>query len=134
MTRVFIVEDHATLRDRLAELIDRTDGLEVCGQSESAEAALTTIGQAAPGLVLADLSLPGMNGCQLIEAIRRRWPTTCCVILTGHRSKDYAAAARAAGAMGYVEKTALHDLVKILRGVIAGEAHYPDGVDGKKAR
>lgn len=131
MTRIFIVEDHFTLRESLAELIERTDGLELCGQSDSAEGALEQLDEAKPELALIDVSLPGMNGIQLVEAIRQRWPGTCCVLLTGHRSKDYVKAARAAGARGYIEKTGLHDLVKILRGVIAGGTYYPESLTRK---
>lgn len=74
MTRVLIVEDHASLRAMLAELIERTEGLELCGQSDSAEAALDRLEEARPELALIDVSLPGMNGIELVQALLRRRP------------------------------------------------------------
>jgi DNA-binding NarL/FixJ family response regulator len=125
MTRVLIVEDHASLRAMLAELIERTEGLELCGQSGSAEAALDRLEEARPELALIDVSLPGMNGIELVEALLRRRPATLCVMLSGHRSRSYAEAARTAGAKAYVHKTEAHELVKILGSVFGGASHFP---------
>ena len=125
MTRVFIVEDHASLREMLAELIERTEGLEWCGQAESGEAALDFLGEAQPELAVIDVSLPGMNGIELVETLLKQRPRTLCVMLTGHRSSGYADAARAAGAKAYVEKSQVHEFVQILRHVIDGGSRFP---------
>lgn len=124
MTRIFIVEDYAPLRAMLVELIERTEGLELCGESGSAEAALNRLAETQPELALIDVSLPGMNGIELVRALLQRWPGTHCVLLTGHSSRSYAGAARAAGAKAYVEKTQLHELVKVLRHVIDGDGDF----------
>ena len=125
MTRVFIVEDHASLREMLAELIERTEGLELCGQSGSAEAALDDLEGAQADLALIDVSLPGMNGIELARALLQRRSGTLCVMLTGHRSRGYAEAARDAGAKAYIEKGELGELVKVVRRVIDGGSHFP---------
>lgn len=129
MTKIFIVEDYAPLRAMLAELMERTEGLEVCGHSDSAEAALSRLEVAQPDLALIDVSLPGMNGIELVEALLQRRPETLCVLLSGHSSRSYAEAARAAGARAFVEKTKLNALVKVLRRVIDGECVFLDAIE-----
>jgi DNA-binding NarL/FixJ family response regulator len=125
-TRVFIVEDHDTLRTMLAELVERIDGLELCGQSDSAEAALDCIEDARPDLALIDISLPGMNGIDLAKVLLKRQPETLCVMLTGHRSSGYLRAARQAGVRAYVEKTDLPQLAAVLREIVDGGSRFPD--------
>lgn len=133
MTRIFIVEDYAPLRTMLAELMERTEGLEVCGHSGSAEAALDRLEEAQPDLALIDMSLPGMNGIELVEALLQRRPGTLCVMLTGQSSRGYAEAARAVGAKAYVEKAQLPGFVKVLRRVIDGECVFPEAGEAAPA-
>ncbi len=125
-SKVFIVEDHTYLREMLEELITRTDELELCGSSNSAEAALQQLDEAAPNLMLIDLSLPGMNGLELLGKLRDRVPPVQCVVLSGYRSGEYSAQAREAGASAYVTKSEVTTLTQVLRGVINGEKHFKD--------
>ena len=133
MTKIFIVEDYAPLREMLVELVERSEGLELSGQSASAEAALEGLEEAQPALAIIDMSLPGMNGIELVQALLHRRPGTLCVMLSGHSSRGYAEAARAAGAKAYVEKVQLHELVKVLRRVIDGECVLPEAVEAASA-
>lgn len=103
-----------------------SEEFELCGSSESAEAALKQLDQARADLVLIDLSLPGMNGFELLDELNKHNPRPLSVMLSGHRSEEYAARARQAGASGYVSKSEITDLVRILRDVINAGSHFPD--------
>ena len=65
-----------------------------------------------PDVVLTDLDMPRMNGLQLVEAIRRNYPTIPVVVMTALGSEEIAALALAKGAASYIPKAYLeHDVV-----------------------
>lgn len=101
---VYIVEDHAVVREGYATLLSRHPGLEVLGASASAEAALEELPGCLPDLVLIDVSLPGMNGILLLQHLRRRCPGLTALMVSGHAQDLYERDAEAAGASGYVMK------------------------------
>ena len=81
---VWLVEDEPTLR-RLVQRALHTAGWRVRA-TESAEAALATVGPGtpAPAVLLCDLTLPGMDGLALLRALRRRWPELPAVLTSGY--------------------------------------------------
>lgn len=134
---VFVVEDHPAVRDSLAALLDVSDGLELWGTAESGRDALDQLGQAGdralPTVALVDLSMPGMDGIELIGLLHEAWPALACVVLSAHRAAVYSGRAQEAGARGYVEKGNLGVLVDVLRDVGEGRhtwAAQPGGRSG----
>ena len=79
---ILLVEDEPIVR-RLAERALRQPGWEVVA-AESAEAALTATQTLTPDAVVADLTLPGMDGRALIGALRGRWPKLPAVLVSGY--------------------------------------------------
>lgn len=112
--RVVLVEDHPVLQEVLREFVGQL--AEECKVMPDAETALAELETGEPDLMLVDLSLPGMDGIELIKVIRRRYPDLPCAILSGHRSQVYVAKALAAGANAYLLKG---DPVEIERGIKA---------------
>jgi DNA-binding NtrC family response regulator len=86
--RVLIVEDEARLRDMLVHAIT---GMEFrADTAHNAETALAMLEQNAFDIVLTDLNLTGMQGMDLCERVRQRWPDLQLVILTGYGSLEAA--------------------------------------------
>ncbi len=79
-------------------------GFEVCGAADSAETALKEIPALLPDVVLADISLPGMNGLSLVEHLRKLHPELQTIIVSGHEDSHYRSAALRAGAADFVSK------------------------------
>ena len=73
--RIFIVDDHTLVREWLANLLRQEPDLEVCGQAESAPAALAGMTTARPDIAIIDLSLKGGSGLDLIKDVRRTCPS-----------------------------------------------------------
>jgi DNA-binding NarL/FixJ family response regulator len=121
--RVGLVEDHPILGDLLRDFIVNLPRVESCTVSASAEKALEDIESDVPDLMLIDLSLPGMNGIELILKLRTRYPDLLCAILSGHRSRSYARKAFAAGAIGYVLKGDPLEIEAAMRSMLAGERY-----------
>lgn len=121
--RVYLVEDHALVRESYVALLDLMDDYEVCGEAETAEAALDAVPALRPDLVLIDVSLPDMNGLDLVRALRVRTPDVATVVVTGHDGAHYQAAAETAGADGFVMKQdgpdAILDALERVRGARA---------------
>lgn len=126
--RVFIVEDHDAVRRTLGRLITRTADLTLCGEAASAEAALELIPGCVPGLVLVDISLPGMDGLELIGILKERYPELLTLAVSGHDESVYAIPALRAGARGYVMKGKITNVAEAIRHVNDGGIYASDEV------
>ncbi|CAN5656796.1 hypothetical protein BH10CHL1_BH10CHL1_47510 [soil metagenome] len=88
--KLFIVEDHPVIRSAYIRLLQRQTDFEVCGEAESGIQALDLIPTAAPDLVLVDISLPGMNGIELLNRLRADYPELMTLVISGHEESLYA--------------------------------------------
>ncbi len=103
---VSIVEDNEQLRDTLARMINRAEGFACVGHHPSAEAALTSIPDEKPNVVLMDINLPGMNGVECVRKLKAILPATQIVMLTAYEDTENIFNSLAAGAAGYLLKRA----------------------------
>jgi len=118
---VSIVEDNDQLRGTLARVIDRAEGFRCLGQHASAEAALESIPNEKPDVVLMDINLPGMNGVECVRKLKQVVPQTHMVMLTVYEDTENIFNALAAGAMGYMlKRTPRDELLAAIREVIRG--------------
>lgn len=117
--RVLIVDDHPVFRRGVAALVNEQDDLIVCGEAESAMAALEALRQLKPDVVLMDVNMPGANGIELIKMALAEHPKLIILILSMHSESLYALRALRAGAKGYVQKAeALTSVITALRKVL----------------
>jgi len=104
MTKVAIVEDNATLRQYLAELIGNTPDHSCVCACASAEEALTRIPPLWPDVVLMDIHLPGESGIACTVRLRQKVPNLQVIMLTVYKDNKTIFQALKAGACGYVLK------------------------------
>ncbi len=127
--RIVIAEDHTILREGLRVLLSSHPDLEVVGEAVDGREAIRKAEEAAPDLVLIDLSMPKMNGMDAIHEIRKRSPDTKILALTVHKAEEYVLTALQAGADGYALKDSTHqELVTAIRSVLAGKRYLSPGV------
>src|SRR5208337_4834324 len=82
--------------------------------------ALAAMERAAPDIVLTDLLMPEMDGLELVQAIRAKYPTIPVILMTAHGSEDIAIQALQKGAASYVPKKCLaRDLAETVDNVMA---------------
>jgi DNA-binding NarL/FixJ family response regulator len=118
--RVLLVDDHAVLRNGLAELLTGA-GIEVVGSLDDGSLAEEAVRAMEPDLVLMDLSMPGMDGIEATRAVLTARPGTKVVILTSFAEHARLHAALEAGAVGYLLKDAEpDDILRALRDAAAG--------------
>lgn len=122
--RVFIVDDHAVVRQGLCDLLRGARNLEWCGEAANAPDALRRIEQLDPDVAVVDLVLDGRGGLELVENLRKRRPRLGILVLSMHEEAFYAERALRAGALGYLNKTASGDeILAALRDVANGHVH-----------
>ncbi len=118
---VLIVDDDQRIRTSLsAALADERTDVHV---AESGEAALASLAAASPGVVLADLRMPGMDGLELLRLLKARAPHIDVIIMTAHEDLPTVAAAMGAGASEFLVKPLdLHQLRRVLETVLEDRA------------
>jgi DNA-binding NarL/FixJ family response regulator len=113
--KVFIVEDYESMRIILKRLLKKNfNNITAIGESETAEEALEEIPKFNPELVLVDISLPGMDGIELIRRVVKKCKTICVLVVTAHDIEFYQDKAIEAGAHGIVSKTDFEELIDMV--------------------
>ncbi|MFP2932777.1 response regulator [Pyxidicoccus sp. 3LG] len=111
-TRIYVVEDQPQLLKNLVKVLGTFPELEVIGTSQEGEAAVEEILQLRPQLVLLDLELPGINGIQVTQRVKRRAPDVEILILTSFDDEQKVYEAIQAGASGYLVKRVGPDKIR----------------------
>ncbi|HOW69138.1 MAG TPA: response regulator transcription factor [Phycisphaerae bacterium] len=122
---ILIVDDHALVRNMLADCIGASADLCVAGVACDAETALNEAIRLKPDIVLMDIDMPGMLCFDAARMIRTRCPDTRILFLSAFFHDRYIEQALAVEASGYVTKNEPPDaLLKAIRAVAAGESYY----------
>src|SRR3954453_16997659 len=130
--RVFLVDDHAVVREGLKALINAQAGMAVVGEAADGQTACGPVPRLRPDVVVMDVSMPGLTGSQATERLRKECPPARVLALTVHEDKGYIRQLLAAGAAGYVLKRAApEELIHAIRVVAGGGVYLDPGVAGK---
>ena len=101
---VLIVDDHQIFRQGLRDAMSLDQDIEVVGEASDGEMALQLAGQLAPRVVLMDVNLPGLNGLQVVQRMRKEAPGARTVILTAYDDEEQLFHAIRGGAHAYFSK------------------------------
>ncbi len=127
--RVLIVDDHPILRKGLSLLINSEPDLTVVGEADNAQRALEMIDSHKPDLLIVDISLPGIDGIELIKTVKLSHRDLPSLVVSMHDESLFAERALRAGARGYIMKQeALEKLLVAIRRVLAGEIFVSDRI------
>ena len=119
--RLLLVDDHTVVREGLKRLLDPQGNQWSITEAGTGFQALECLRRASFDLVIADLSMPGMSGLDLIRRIKDEFPGVSVLVLSMHSEEQYAMRAFQAGASGYVTKDcASEELVSAVRKVASG--------------
>ncbi len=127
--RILLADDHPEMLNALCGLLE--DGLgEVVGTVADGEALVEAAQRLEPDIIIADISMPRLNGLDATRALQSCVPQSKVIILTVHREPVYVTLAFHAGARGYLlKRTALHaELSQALLRVLAGDRYIGLGV------
>jgi DNA-binding NarL/FixJ family response regulator len=133
--KLFLVDDHAIVRAGVRALLSHHRQMEIVGEAESGEDAVARVPEAAPDVVLLDLSLPGMNGIETARVLRVAAPGVRLVALSMHEDAEYVRGFLEAGGSGYVPKSSLEtQLIDAIMAVARGEYYAPARLLAELAR
>lgn len=122
--KTLVVDDHDLVRAGLRLHLEREPGIEVIADAPDAATAWAVIEEKSPDLVLMDIELPGEDGLVATTTIKKRWPRTRVVLLTGRKPTHVAQAALLAGADGLVFKSETSEhLLRAVRTAAAGQVY-----------
>jgi len=121
--RVLLVDDHAIVRDGLCAVLKLQPDIEVVGEADNGQAAVSMVENLEPDVVLMDLVMPGMDGIEAIRRIVDGRPESRILVLTSFSAEDKVFPAIKAGAMGYLLKDCdSEELVRAIHQVQRGES------------
>lgn len=122
--RILLVDDHPVVRDGLAQLINRSGDLTVCGEASDPKEALHALEETRPDLAIVDLSLKSGDGLELVKQVRARWPALPVLVLSMHNEELFAERVLRAGARGYIMKQeATGSVLAAIRKVLGGDVY-----------
>ena len=127
--RIIVADDHPVVRGGLVALLRTIPSLDVVGEAADGETAVRLTHEHRPDVVLMDVRMPGMDGVEATRQIREKTPESRVLILTMYDDDATVFTAMKAGAQGYLLKESEQDdIVRAVRGVVAGEAIFGPGV------
>ena len=123
--RILVADDHTLVRESLVSVLQAAGDLQVVAQAadgiETIEKAMAT----RPDVVIVDISMPRLNGIEVVRRLREALPETRVLVLTMHQEEEYVLHVVRAGAAGYLVKDSpAAELVTAVRNLAAGRGHF----------
>lgn len=121
MIHILVIDDHAIVRKGLYDIVADASDMVVNGEASNGREALTMIRKNTYDVVVLDISLPDINGLDVLKQIKKENPELPVLMLTMHPEEQYAIRAFKAGASGYVTKRSIPDeLISAIRKTCEG--------------
>ena len=131
-TRVLLVDDHHLFREGLANILAAQSDFEVIGEAGDGLEALVKTRRLKPDLVLMDVTMPGCDGLEATQRIKKEIPEVTIVMLTVRDEDDKLFEAIRSGAQGYLLKSIRSkEMLEMLRGAVRGEAAITPSMGGR---
>lgn len=122
LVRVLLVDDHTLVRTGLRLLLEKEGNVEVVGEAEDADEAVSLAVALKPDIVLMDISLHESDGIGATHRITQLHPETRVIALTMHTEEAYLLKFLDAGGVGFIRKSAVdRDLIQAIHSVMRGE-------------
>ena len=127
--RVLLADDHRMVAEGLKRLL--TDDFELVGIVEDGHALLAAAKKFRPDVIVADITMPQLNGIDALHLLKKHNPEVKVVFLTMHQDRAYARRALEAGAAGFVVKHAASDeLVMAIHAALKGKTFITPALAG----
>ena len=122
-----MADDHSVVRAGLRRIIEDDGDMQVIAEAADGREALHQVQKKTPDVAVIDISMPGMDGLEVISQLHHYYPDLPILILTMHEEEQYVVRGIGLGAMGYVTKrSAPEELVEAIRKVHAGGRFLSD--------
>lgn len=127
MIKVLLADDHSIVRAGLRRIVEESGDMEVIAEAADGLEAIREVEKTPPDVAVVDISMPGLDGLEVISRLHARFAELPILVLTMHEEGQYVVRAIEAGAMGYLTKqSAPEQLVKAIRKVLKGHRFLTD--------
>ena len=124
MIRIMIADDHAIVRQGLARILEKNDGMKIVAEHDNGIDALNWVRDHDCDIALIDISMPGINGIDLLKQLREEKPKVPVLVISIYSEDQYAVRLIKAGAAGYLTKGCAPAIVIEAVRQIAGGKKY----------
>jgi DNA-binding NarL/FixJ family response regulator len=122
--RIVLADDHVLIRHGIKNILSQDANLEIIGECGDGEELLAFLRSNEPDMVILDISMPKINGIDLTESIKSRYPGVKVMVLTMHKSKQFFYRAMSAGADGYLIKSdSGEEILQALQKIQSGRSY-----------
>jgi DNA-binding NarL/FixJ family response regulator len=132
MASILLIEDHKGFAKAIQHFLARQSGVEIVGVVQSREDALKVLRELKVDLVLVDVSLPTVNGIDLVQQIHMEFPHLPCLMLSGHMTQIYVKRSLEVGASGYILKDDVNGILEGIRQALDGEIYVSRALRQRK--
>ncbi len=130
MFKTLIVEDSATFRQSLKELLDTRFPSMVVEEAEDGDEALQKIDAFLPDIIFMDIKLPGESGLQVTQKVKKKHPEIIIIILTYYDSPEHRKGADQCGANYFLPKsTSTEEVVELVQSILTQKGPDPHDPD-----
>ena len=122
MIKILIADDHPIIRYGLKQIIADEDDMMISGEAENGKQVFDLLNLHEYDILILDLSMPDMNGLEVLKKLKIIKPILPVLILSAHPEEQYAVKCVKAGANGYLNKIAVSTLlINAIRRILEGE-------------
>ncbi len=134
MLNVLITDDHQIFREGMKQFINREVDMKVCCEASSGEEAIQLIMDNDINVVILDIGLPGRNGLDILQDIRKIKPKLPVLVFSMYPEENYAVRAFKAGADGYLSKDSFDtELIDAIRTISQNKKYITSSIAEKLA-
>jgi two-component system invasion response regulator UvrY len=121
MIKILVADDHAVVRNGLKQIVGDTSDMVIAAEASNGQEVLNKALKDDYDIVLLDITMPDINGLDILKEIKSQRPELPVLILSMHPEEQYAVRALKAGAAGYLTKeSAPEELIRAMRKVSSG--------------
>ena len=123
--RVLVADDHTLVRESLVNVLDASGECKVVAQAADGLAAVEKALQVRPDVAIIDISMPGLNGIEVVRRLHAELPETRTLVLTMHEDEEYVLHVVRAGAAGFLLKdSASAELLAAVKNLHSGRGYF----------
>jgi DNA-binding NarL/FixJ family response regulator len=117
LIKVLLADDHSIVRAGLCRIVEESGEMQVVAEAADGMEAIQLVKKTTPDVAVIDISMPGLDGLEVISQLQTQHPKLPILVLTMHEEGQYVVRAIQAGAMGYLTKqSAPEQALKVAKG------------------